>query len=144
MPHARRQIREAVAAALTAAGSVTVEMSRQYPMTEDQMPRYLVYAIAESVDVGMSTADGMMRELSVVVEAVLTADEATIDDDLDGHAVIIETALNYTRLGGLALRVTLSQSEMAIRTDGDISLGVLTLTFNVAYRTLPINPETIT
>lgn len=143
MPHARFQIRDAVAAAL-AGNNVTVEPSRQYPMTQEQMPRYLVYTIAESVDVGMSTADGIMRELTLVVEAITTADETTIDDDLDAHAVWIERALNYTRLGGLALRVTLSQSEMAIRTDGDISLGVLTLTFNVTYRTLPTNPETIT
>ena len=143
MPHARRQIREAIAAALAPTG-VTVEMSRQYPMTEEQMPRYLVYTISESVDMGMSTSGGIMRMLQAVVEAVTTGDEATIDDDLDAHAVAIETALNYTRLGGIALRVALAQSEMAIRTDGDISLGVLTLTFEVQYRTLPTNPETIT
>lgn len=143
MPHARRQIREAVAAAI-AGNSVTVEQSRQYPMNEEQMPRYLVYTIAESVDPGMSTPGALMRELTVVVEAIIMADEATIDDDLDAHAVYLESQLSRSQLGGLVLKTDLSSSEMAIRTDGDLSLGVLTLTFNVLYRTLPTNPETIT
>ncbi len=143
MPHGRRQIREAVAALINTNG-VTVEMSRQYPMNESEMPRYLVYTTSEAIDRNMSTSGGIMRELSLVVEAILTGDESTVDDDLDGHAVYIETQLNYTRIGGLAVDVALSQSEMAIRTDGDTSLGVLTLTFMVRYRTLPTNPETIT
>jgi len=143
MPHARRQIREAVAAAV-GTNDVTVEMSRQYPMNESEMPRYLVYALAESVDQGMSTPGAIARELSLVVEAILTGDEATVDDDLDGHAVYIETQLNRSQLGGLVLKTDLAQSDMAMRTDGDRTLAVLTLTFNVMYRTLPTNPETIT
>lgn len=142
MPHARRQIREAAAAAL--AGSVTVEMSRQYPTTEAQMPRYLVYTIAESIEPGMSTPGALARELSLVVEAIMVGDEATVDDDLDAHAVFIESRLSRSNLGGLVLKTDLTQSELAIRTDGDRSLGVLTLTFAILYRTLPTNPETIT
>ncbi len=143
MPHGRRQIREAVAA-LIATNGVPVELSRQYPMNESEMPRYLVYTIREDIDRNMSTSGGVMRELSLVVEAVIVGDESTVDDDLDGHSVYLESRLNYTRINGLVVDTFLSQSEMAIRTDGDRSLGVLTLTFTVRYRTLPTNPETIT
>ncbi len=142
MAHARKQIREAAAAAIGTT-SVVVEQSRQYPMLESLMPRYLVYTTEESVDERMSTGSGLMRVVTLVVEAIIMADEATIDDDLDAHAVYLETQLNLSRLGGLALKTFMNRTEMAIRTDGDLSLGVLTLTFDVTYRTLPSNPETI-
>jgi hypothetical protein len=142
MAHARKQIREAIAAALVTPG-VAVQESRQYPTNESEMPLYLVYTTDETVDESMSTSRGMMRTVTVMVEAIMMGDEATIDDDLDAHAVTIETALNTSVLGGLVLKTFLQRSELAIRTDGDLSLGVLTLTFAVLYRTLPTNPETI-
>jgi hypothetical protein len=143
LAHARKQIREAVAT-LIATNGVTVEQSRQYPMLEEQMPRYLVYTIGEDIDQSMTTSNGIMRTLQTVIEAVIMADETTVDDDLDAHALYIERQLNWSKLGGLAMRTTLDRSELAIRTDGDRSLGVLTLTFSVMYRTLPSDPETIT
>ena len=142
MAHARKQIREAVAAAINTNG-VTVEQSRQYPLLEEQIPRYLVYTTAEDIDQGMTTTNGVMRNLQIVVEAVIVADETTVDDDLDGHGLYLERALNWSKLTGLALRTLLERSELNIRTDGDRSLGVLTLTFSVMYRTLPSDPETI-
>lgn len=142
MAHARKQIREAVAA-LIATNGVTVEQSRQYPMLEELMPRYLVFTTAEDIDNGSTTAQGIMRMLQVTVEAIIMADETTIDDDLDVHALYLEKRLNWSRLGGLALKTVLERSELAIRTLGDRSLGVLTLTFSVMYRTLPTDPEII-
>lgn len=142
MAHARRQIREAAAAAIGTT-AVVVEQSRQYPMLESLMPRYLVYTTDETIDESMSTRSGLMRVLTLMVEAVIMSDEDTIDDDLDAHAVYLETQLNLSTLGGLVLKTFLNRSELAIRTDGDLSLGVLTLTFDVTYRTLPTNPETI-
>lgn len=143
MPHARSQIRDAVALQI-ATNDVTVEKSRQYPMNESEMPRYLVYTTRETVDEGMSTRNGLMRILELVVEAITTDDETTVDETLDEHAVYLESQLSYSTLSGLVQKTVLRQSEMAIRTDGDISLGVLTLTFDVTYRTLPTDPETIT
>lgn len=142
MAHARKQIREAVAA-LISTTSVVVEQSRQYPMLEELMPRYLVYTTSEDIEQSMTTANGIMRMLQVVVEAVMVADETTIDDDLDAHALYLEKQMNWSKLGGLAMRTILERSELAIRTDGDTSLGVLTLTFSVMYRTLPSDPEII-
>lgn len=142
MAHARKQIREAAATAIEAPG-VQVEESRQYPMNESEMPRYLVYTTDENTDEGMSTGRGIMRVVTLMVEAIQMSDEATIDDDLDAHAVHLETALNLSTLGGLVLKTFLRRTEMAIRTDGDLSLGVLTLTFDVTYRTVPTNPESI-
>lgn len=142
MAHARKQIREAVAA-LIATNGVVVEQSRQYPMLEEQMPRYLVFTTTEDVDNSQTTANGIMRVLQVMVEAIVMADETTIDDDLDAHALYIERSLNWSKIGGLALRTLLERSELQIRTEGDRSLGVLTLTFSVMYRTLPSDPEII-
>lgn len=142
MAHARKQIREAAAAAIGTSG-VQVEQSRQYPMNEAEMPRYLVYTTDENTDESMSTGRGIMRVVTMMVEAIQLGDEATIDDDLDAHAVYLETALNLSTLGGLVLKTFLRRTELAIRTDGDLSLGVLTLTFDVTYRTVPTNPESI-
>lgn len=142
MAHARKTIREAVAA-LIGTNGVTVEQSRQYPMLEELMPRYLVYTLSEDIDNAMTTANGIMRNLMVVVEAIIMADETTIDDELDEHALYIEKQVNWSKLGGLALRTLLERSELAIRVEGDRSLGVLTLTFTVMYRTLPSDPEII-
>jgi hypothetical protein len=142
MAHARKQIREAVAA-LIGTNGVTVEQSRQYPMLEELMPRYLVFTTSEDIDTGMTTANGIMRVLQVMIEAIIMADETTIDDDLDAHALYLEKQVNWTKLGGLALRTLLERSELSIRTEGDRSLGVLTLTFSVMYRTLPSDPEII-
>lgn len=143
MAHVRQQIRNAVVAAISGDGT-TVEASRAYPESESEMPRYLVYTEAEAIDEGRSTSGGIMRILSVMVECVLMSTPATVDSDLDERAVYLETALNYSRLGGLVLKTVLQASKVTMEGEGDAVLGILSLTFDVTYRSLPTNSEVIT
>lgn len=143
MAHVRQQIRDAVALAIAGNG-VTVEKSRQWPINESDFPRYLVYSMRESIDESQSTRNGLMRVAEITVEAVIIASQATVDAVLDNHAVYIETALNYTTLTGKALKVVLRSTEMLLNSESDALMGILTLTFDVTYRSLPSNPELIT
>lgn len=142
MAHVRQQIRDAVAAAIAGNG-VTVEKSRQWPVIESDFPRYLVYSMRETMDEGNSTRDGLMRNLEITVEAVVLTNPANVDIQLDTHAVYLENTLNYTTLGGKALKVVLRGSDMLLNAEGDGIMGVLTLTFDVTYRSLRTNSEVL-
>ena len=106
------------------------------------MPIYLVYTTRDFVDESMSTANGRMRVCTVVIDALIAATEADVDDTLDEHAVYIESQLNDSRLGGVVLKTILQESELTVNTEGDVGLGILTLTYSVTYRTVPADPET--
>jgi hypothetical protein len=141
MTHARNQIRDLVVAAISTNPGVTAVASRAYPVNQSEMPRYLVYTDSEVVDESMSTPGGRMRELSVIIDAVVATTEADVDEALDAHAVYIETQLNDSRLGGVVLKTILRRSDLIINTEGDVGLGILTLTYAVTYRTLPTDPQ---
>jgi hypothetical protein len=143
MAHGRKQIRDAVAAAISTNG-VAVETNRVYPTDVSQLPRYLVFTDSENVDTGESTRQGMMRLADVTVEVVVAETVTHIDDTVDAHAVYIESMLNLSRLGGLAQTVFLQRTNLTTRSDADRSLAVLALTFAVRYRTLPTDPSVIT
>lgn len=142
MAHARKQIRDSIVTAISGNPGVTVEASRAYPALQSQMPIYLVYTTRDFVDESMSTANGRMRVCTVVIDALIAATEADVDDTLDEHAVYIESQLNDSRLGGVVLKTILQESELTVNTEGDVGLGILTLTYSVTYRTVPADPET--
>jgi hypothetical protein len=142
MAHVRQQIRDAVATAIAGNG-VTVEKSRQWPINESEFPRYLVYSLREQMDESQSTRNGLMRNLEIVVEAVILANPATVDTALDTHAIYLETALNYSTLTGKVLKTVLRSSDILLNSDSDALMGILTLTFDVTYRSLPTNPEVL-
>jgi len=142
MAHARKQIRDLIVTAISGNSGVTVEASRAYPALQSQMPIYLVYTTRDFVDESMSTANGRMRVCTVVIDALIAATEADVDDTLDEHAVYIESQLNDSRLGGVVLKTILQESELTVNTEGDVGLGILTLTYSVTYRTVPADPET--
>jgi hypothetical protein len=142
MAHVRQQVRDAVALAIAGNG-VTVEKSRRWPTQESDLPRYLVYSLREQMDEAQSTRDGLMRILEIVVEAHVIANPATVDIALDDHAIYLETTLNYSTLTGKVLKTVLRSSDIMLNTDSDALMGVLTLTFDVTYRSLRTNPEVL-
>lgn len=101
MAHVRRQIREAVATALTglATTGARVSQSRMAPRRAGDLPCLLVETAEERIEQGAQTR--LTRELTVLVRAFAKANTA-LDDTLDQIAAEVETALAAAgTLGGL-------------------------------------------
>lgn len=132
--HARRSIREAVAAALT--GLVTtgsrVFQSRMRP--QDSLPALLVSTPSEEVETDL----GNVQTRSLDVEVVgVTLGVSDVDDTLDAIAEEVEVAMQASgTLGGL---VSAPPRLVAVRTAFDDSLqdpvGEVSLTFRCIYFT---------
>ena len=144
MSHVRRQIREAVATAVTGLSttSTRVFQSRVYPLRDADLPCLLVSTDEEQIDSGNAAMGGELeRELTVMIKGVAKAN-ADLDDTLDGIAEQVEPVLNGTSLGGKVKKCLLS----AIRVEMDDSLekpvGVISLEYRVTYFTTPAAPGT--
>ncbi len=137
MAHIRAQIRDAVATAVAGVG-LTVKKSRAYPTENDYL---FVYTTSEnSTRVSMSTLE---RNLSVLIEFTARGPVDTIDDTLDGYAVLVETLMAASNLGGLVKDHVLQSTEIAFDGEGQKPVGLMRMTYDVLYFTDPANPETM-
>jgi hypothetical protein len=134
--HIRHQIRDAAGDAVTGllTAGTRVFKSRIYPLTDAEMPALLVYTTTED-----SERDGMgetlARSLSLVVEGYIKS-SATIDNQLDKLSAEVESAMASDRtLGGLARDCYLSGTEINFTGDGEVPIGVVTMTFLITYFT---------
>ena len=139
--HVRAQIREAIKSALAGDGTIQVESNRGSPLSELTQSRYVVYTLRESTDESQSTVSGFVRILTATVEFSTVCTQATLDTILDERAVFIENRLNYSRLGGLALKTVLRATDISVQDNPDSLIGTLMLTFDVTYRSNPLNSE---
>ncbi len=136
MPHARQQIREAVATALVGLPTTgsNVYQSRMRPATDDTLPCLLVMTGDEAID---STAqEWQTRRLVVLVQGMAKA-TADVDDTLDDIALEVEEALfNAGTLGGkLPGGLVLQKMEMDFNDSLDKPIGVIALQFSADYFT---------
>lgn len=140
MPHRRQQIREAVAAALVAAGTVAgdrVYTTRMWPYRRAQLPALAVYSLEEPVDPESRATSPrrLTRNLQLAVEGAVEATEG-VDDDLDDLALEVERAMHADdTLGGLAGDVLLSSTELAVLEEGAKPVGLVRLVYEVTYNT---------
>lgn len=139
--HVRRQLREAVATAVTglATTGARVFQSRVYPVQSAEMPGLLVYTTGEEVtdqSVGMLIG----RVVQVLIEGQAKA-AADLDDVLDQISKEVEIALSST--------VTVGGKPVLLNYEGcDISLdeaskptGVLAMRFNALIYTQRSTPD---
>ena len=135
--HLRRQIREAVAGAvtgLTTTGS-RVYQSRVYPLQDANLPALLVRTRAEtSAAVTAPAPRYLMRTLQLEVIAVAKAN-ADLDDELDQICSEVEVALAMpcAALGGLAKTITLTGTELELVGTAETPTGQATMSFDVVY-----------
>lgn len=145
MAHGRTQIRTAVTALLTASAPVgtSVKTSRVWPTAQADLPRYNVYTTGDDIDdrFGSMGIDGHL--LTLIVDILDSAPEATLQDVMDAHAAVVESTLVGQSYGGKAVDTNLTTTTITAANDGDVPLGVTTLTFEVIYRTLRGDPETL-
>lgn len=139
--HVRRQLREAVATAVTglATTGARVFQSRVYPVQSAEMPGLLVYTTGEEVtDQSVGLIIG--RTVQVVIEGCAKA-SADLDDTLDQIAKEVEIALaSAVTVGGKS--VLLSYEGCDIEFDeSNKPAGVISLRFNALIYTQRSTPD---
>jgi len=136
--HLRRQIRDAVATAITglATTGARVFPSRVYPLeTEGDLPGLLVFTLAESSSRSTLPAPGLMQRtvrLQVVAVAEATAD---LDDALDQICKEVEIALAMpcAALAGIAKTITLTSTDVELKGTSSRPVGQAAMTYEVVY-----------
>lgn len=134
MAHARRQIREAVATALTGLTTTGSRVFQSRMREQESLPCLLVVTDTENVDASVGTIQ--QRDLDILVTG-LAQGASNVDDTLDAIAEEVETAMQAAgTLGGL---VSVAPGLTGIRTQFDDSLqqpvGEIELAFRCTYFT---------
>ena len=147
MAHARKQIRDAVGAALIAAATVAgarVHLSRVYPLQAANLPALRIYTTDEASETDERTMGAdpqMLRKQLLIVEGVLKQ-TADIDDAMDELAAEVEIALAENMLGDLIKDIVIAGTNLDINADGEQPVGVVTMSYEVLYMTTTTDPET--
>lgn len=144
--HARGQIKQAVATAVTglATTSSRVFVQRTEPLQDEELPALLVYSLTETSSAETIGAPRLLRRtLQVMVEAVVKAqgDTTTV---LDQIAVEVETAIaGNVPLNALVKNLMLESSTTVITGEGELPASGLRLQYAAEYMTREGAPETI-
>lgn len=136
MAHFRQQIRERVATTLTGLTTTgsNVFQSRVYPLENTKLPCLLIYTREESSQpLAMNPPRSIEKVLQLVVEAYVKAN-TNYDDTIDTICQEVEEALFTDRLiNNLAKDSFLVSTEINYNGDGDNPLGIVVMTFEIAY-----------
>jgi len=145
--HLRRQIREALATAVTGltTTSTRVFQSRVYPLQAADLPCLLVHTRSERSQPSTVHPNRVIeRTLEVEVVAIAKA-TADLDDTLDGIAKEVETALAGPPTGLVnvgAKDVRLISTAIELNGEGEKPTGSATLLYEVDYFNLENAPDT--
>jgi hypothetical protein len=136
MAHYRQQIRERVATTLTGLTTTgsNVFQSRVYPIEENKLPCLLIYTKDETSEpLAMSPPRSIEKVLNLVVEAYVKTNN-DFDDTIDTICKEVEEALYADRLiNNLAKDSFLTNTEINFNSDGDNPVGIVVMTFEIAY-----------
>jgi hypothetical protein len=144
--HIRRQIREAVATAVTGltTTSTRVFQSRVYPAQTSELPCLLIYTRSESTEpISIHNPKTTERRLQLEIVALAKA-VSDLDDTLDGICKEVEIALatwEAAGLGGLARSIDLLSTEFDLQGEGEKPLGSATMVFQVVSFTQSTAPD---
>lgn len=142
--HLRRQIREAVATAVTGLTTTATRVfqSRVYPLETADLPCLLIATQSETSE--PMTIHGpreLMRVLSLQVVAMARA-VADVDDTLDQICKEVEIALAADlTLGGKCKTVTLTATAIELTGTAEQQVGKATMSFDVDYYVLENAPD---
>lgn len=142
--HVRRQIREAVATALTGLSTTgaRVSQARMAPRRASDLPCLLVETADERIE--QTAQSRLTRELTVIVRCFAKANTA-LDDTLDQIAGEVETALAAAgTLGGLVPGgVTPVQASIDFDDTLEQPAGVLVMEYRAVYFGALGSPNTV-
>lgn len=143
--HLRRQIREAIATAVTGLATTgsRVFQSRVYPLEDGDLPALRVTTLGETVDsLSLGAPRIQERRLRVTVEIVARA-VADVDDTLDQSAKEVEVALAMpcAALAGIAKSITLLSADIELDGTSQRPTGHAAMAFDVLYMTAENAPD---
>lgn len=153
MSLAAEQIIEAIAVRLrggTLAGA-DVYTSRAWPLSERNLPAWRVYAGAEDVRPLTLAADPLQQhELPIEMDGYVV-DQAAVDTAMHGlqlealHLLFPHVPGTPDALDALMprLRLTMRRVERYMQTEGEATLGKVSITLLAAYRTRASAPESL-
>ncbi|MCU0806309.1 MAG: hypothetical protein MUF79_14660 [Burkholderiales bacterium] len=144
--HVRRQLREAVATAvtgLTTTGS-SVFQSRIWPVQSSELPALLVYTTTETVTTEtIENPEGQRREIEVRVDGIAKA-AANLDDTLDQIAKEVETALAAAiTVAGKSVRVYYTGCEIEFDAETEAEAGAVQMRFTAELFTAADAPDAL-
>lgn len=134
--HQRKVIRDAVAAALVAAGTsagTRVFKTQVVPWHREQLPLIGIAALSEEVELEKAAPRELRRKLDLAVVGVVEATDA-VDDALDALGLEIERAMHADQwFGGVCGNSQLAGVEISIDPDGKRPVGFIKLTYEITY-----------
>ena len=146
--HLRKQIRDAVVGLLTGLPTTGAKVyaNRVWPLGNSELPGILVMADADTVNsysegsVVANVPRNVNRTAHLTVQCI--AQGNAIDDQLDQVCLEVEKALAADRfLGGLSANVTLVDTRIQLKGDGERPTGEATMSYQVEYWVLDTTPD---
>lgn len=141
--HARQQIREAIATAITGLTTTgaNVFQSRVYPLQTSVLPGLIIYTTEEETEEFNGTKT--IRNLAVVIEGYAKATN-DVDDTLDTIAEEVETAIFADpKIGGRCKLGMIQGTEITLSSEAEKPLGKIEMTFGFTYYVDGASPGTI-
>lgn len=146
MAHARQQIREAAAAAVTSLTltGANVFQSRLNALPEDKLPAIRLYTNSEeSENLTLVEPVEQQRTLELIIEGVAKVND-DLDDTLDDVAEDIEVAIaSDVTLGGIVQGLLYVATEVEMSAEGDQPVGIVRLAYQVDYLVYSDAPGTL-
>lgn len=148
MSHIRQQIRAAILAKLTGLPTTggNVFQTRVWPVNDSELPCLLIMTDADMIN---SYSDGSLvgfvprsvnRTLHLTIVAVVRG--VAIDDALDAICLDVEKALAADRfLGGLSANITLSDTRIQFKGEGEKPTGEATMSWLIEYWVSDTTPD---
>lgn len=140
MPHARQQIRAAVAQLLTGLTTTgnRVFVSHVYPLEKAALPGLIIMTDKDEVDSEQTTFSGgqlkLLCRLQLMVKAYAKA-IANVDDKLDQIELEVREILMVNRtLGGLAKDINWQSTVVQLEAGSEQPIGVAEISFIIDYR----------
>lgn len=144
MAHARKQIRDALKAAVTglAATGSNVHWSRSKPWTDSELPGLGLQVVTDGLVQNIDDAE--IRELSISATAILKTSTDPVDDQLDEICAQVQAAImGDSALGALATDIIHQQTAPDLDSETEKPVGSATMQWAIQYQVDPADPETI-
>lgn len=144
MAHARKQIRDAIATALTGLATTggNVFVNRLTRIQTSELPCLLIYGDTESVEYSsMGLSVNQKRIYEIIIQGVAQT-VTTIETTLDQIGLEVENALAGT-LPATIDDFYLSAVKIIMDQDGEKPTGNIQMTYNAEYYVDQTDPETI-
>ncbi len=150
MPHARQQIRDAVATTLTGLATTgsNVFVSRVYPLENASLPGISIMTDNDVAEIDNTSATNGNRivwaNLGLIIKAHVQESASSLDDTLDQIEVEVRQALlSDITLGGLAKDIWWISSDITLEGENAKPIGLAEILFNVSYRVAASDPSTV-